>query len=141
MRRLLPTSLLAQVALLSVAAMILGQIASFWLFTAERGAIIRADQRAMAVEHATRLARLVDGAPAPERGELVEAATSRALRFALSPDPAVPEGRSDIAVDWPGARAQEGWDTFHRGHGPPAPMRWLRDYGIAPAELRLSLPL
>ncbi|MFG1379656.1 ATP-binding protein [Xanthobacter autotrophicus] len=137
----LPRSLLAQVALLSVAAMILGQIASFWLFTAERGAIIRADQRAMAVEHATRLARLVDGAPAPVRGDLVEAATSRALRFALSPDPAVPEGRSDIAVDWQGARAQEAWDTFHRGHGPPPPMRWLRDYGIAPAELRLSLPL
>lgn len=137
----LPRSLLAQVALLSVAAMIVGQIASFWLFTAERGAIVRADQRAMAAEHATRLARLVDGAPAPLRGELVEAATSRALRFALSPDPAVPEGRSDIAVDWPGTRAQEAWDTFHRGHGPPPPMRWLRDYGIAPAELRLSLPL
>ncbi|MBP2150878.1 sensor histidine kinase [Xanthobacter flavus] len=140
-KSLLPRSLLAQVALLSVAAMVLGQIASFWLFTAERGAIIRADQRAMAVEHAVRLARLVDGAPVPVRGELVEAATSRALRFVLSPDPAVPEGRSDIAVDWPGARAQEAWDTSHHGHGPPAPMRWLRDYGIAPAEPRLSLPL
>lgn len=145
MRRPFPRSLLAQVALLSVAAMILGQIASFWLFTAERGAIIRVDQRAMAAEHAARLARLIDAAPASVRGELVEAATSRALRFALSPDPAVPEDRSDVAVDWQGARAQEGWDkgwdTSHRGHGPPGPMRWLRDYGIAPAELRLSLPL
>lgn len=141
MRGPFPRSLLAQVALLSVAAMILGQIASFWLFTAERGVAIRADQRAIAIERAARLAQLVDAAPMPLRGELVEAATSRALRFTLATDPAVPEGRSDIEVAWPGARAQEGWDPARKGHGPPARMQWLRDYGIAPAELRLALPL
>lgn len=141
MRLPFPRSLLAQVALLSVAAMLLGQVASFWLFTTERGAAFRADQRAMAAERAVRLAKLVDAASASLRGELIEAASSRVLRFTLSPDPAVPEGRSDIAVGWPGARAEEGWDTSRHGHAPPARMQWLRDRGLAPAELSLALPL
>lgn len=139
-----PRSLLTQVALFSVAAMILAQIAGFWLFTAGRAAAIRADQKAVAAERAVRLAKQVDHAPTNLQAQFVDVASSRSLVFSVSAKPVVASA-TEFAVAWPGARSEEVAMTPHGRRPPPPGLQWLADLmlaqGLAPAELRLALPL
>ncbi|WP_346911263.1 ATP-binding protein [uncultured Roseibium sp.] len=138
-------SLLTQVAWLTIIAMILAQVAGYWLFTAERATAIRTKQRSEAIERTIRLARLLDSKPLVLRDSLVEAATSTALGFDVALQASVVGSGTDLATEWPGSRSREYVITPHGRLRPPPGLQWLREAmmkaGLAPVELRLSLPL
>jgi len=144
MRRLLPRSLLAQAAWLTVAAIVLGQVASFWLFSTERGAAIRQDQRQAAIERTVQLAGILEALPAAQQAALIRAMSTRGQSFSVTDAPALPEGAGTTVTGWPGGREREVLHS-HDGHGPPTDHPGFTDYllaqGIAPADLTLALPL
>jgi signal transduction histidine kinase len=155
--RLLPHGLLGQLAVLILAAFIAAQVISVWLFADERGAAIRAAQRLETVERAAAVAHALEAAPASGRESILAAANSRLVRFSLDDAPLVETGRAggvamqarltellDGARD---LRAEEVAIFRHdvRRPEPPAPLRGLHHRmsmaGLAPVELRLSVPL
>ncbi|WP_371039363.1 hypothetical protein [Rhodosalinus sp. FB01] len=79
--RLVPRSLLGQLALLILGAFLAAQAISIWLFADERGAAIRAAQRFETVERAEAVARALDAAPTESRESILAAVNSRLVRF------------------------------------------------------------
>jgi signal transduction histidine kinase len=155
MSRRTPRSLLTQVALLSFAALLAAQFVSFWLFTADRAKRIRVAQRIEIVQRVAALATLLNKAPASERSDLLEAASSRSARFGVSDAPIVELSSDPIGSDCgreacadglpAGLRTEEEF-VSHRYGGwfvdPPQRFRaQIVKLGLAPAEFRLSLPL
>jgi hypothetical protein len=147
--RLLPRSLLGQLALLIVAAFLAAQAISLWIFADERGAAIRAAQRYETVERAAAVAQALDSAPPESRDSILTAVNSRLVRFRVDDGPLVESGQSDLvppdAIG--GVRAAEITVSPHDGRPaePPAAFASLhermRATGVAPVELRVSIPL
>ncbi|MGS4943979.1 ATP-binding protein [Meridianimarinicoccus sp. RP-17] len=126
--RVVPRSLAGQLALLILAAFIAAQIIAAWIFADERGAAIRAAQRAGTAERATAVARALDSTPRDSHRDILAAVNSRLVRFRVEPAPLVAEGGA--AGLRPGDRphgTRDAMDSMHRRAGP--------------AEYRLSLPL
>jgi signal transduction histidine kinase len=153
--RLLPQGILGQLAALVLAAFIAAQVISVWLFADERGAAIRAAQRLETVERAAAVAHALETSPAG-RDSILAAANSRLVRFSLGDAPLVGTAQSgggmqvrlNEALDGDrDLRAEEVAISRHGGRRaePPAPLRGLHGRmsaaGIAPVELRLSMPL
>jgi len=146
--RLLPRSLLGQLALLIMGAFLAAQVISAWLFADERGAAIRAAQRLETVERAVAVASVLEGAPEGSRESILAAANSRLVRFSLDGAPLVEVGEpwhlTTAALD---LRAEEVLVSPHDGAliEPPAVLDWLHERmrvsGGAPVEFRISAPL
>ena len=156
MRRLGPRGILGQLALLILAAFLAAQAASVWIFAGERGEALRIAQRIETVERAGTVARLLERAEGAERALVLEAAGTRLRRFTLGPEPLVgPEaalhprlrarllgrmgldpGRDVRLSEGPAAHRPGAGGRLHGHlHGR------LTEAGIAPVELRLSIPL
>src|SRR6056297_456084 len=147
--RLVPRSLLGQLALLILGAFLAAQAISIWLFADERGAAIRAAQRFETVERAEAVARALETAPTESRESILAAVNSRLVRFSLGDAPLVETGHTKFAA-LEGAsdiRASEITVSPHDGRPamPPAAFAWLhermRAAGVAPVEFRISIPL
>ena len=147
--RLVPHSLLGQLALLIVAAFLAAQVISVWIFADERGAAIRAAQRYETVERAAAVAQALDQAPRESRESILAAVNSRLVRFSVGDAPLVETRRMDLAALETGGdiRATEITVSPHDGRPaePPAAFAWLhkqmRAAGVAPVEFRISIPL
>ncbi|MDR9483431.1 MAG: ATP-binding protein [Salibaculum sp.] len=146
--RLVPRSLLGQLALLILGAFLAAQAISIWLFADERGAAIRAAQRFETVERAEAVARALDAAPAESRESILAAVNSRLVRFSTGDAPLVETGRMELpALGGGDIRATEITVSPHDGRPaePPAAFAWLhermRAAGVAPVEFRISIPL
>lgn len=147
--RVAPRSLLGQLALLILAAFIAAQALSFWLFADERGAAIRAAQRAETLERATAVASAIDAAPIASRDNILAAVNSRMARFSFETGPLVAADRVDAAlsISEVGLRATEVTISPHDGQpvNPPEALVWLhermRAAGVTPVELQISVPL
>jgi hypothetical protein len=146
--RILPRSLLGQLALLILGAFLAAQAISLWLFADERGAAIRAAQRIETVERAEAVARALDAAPAESRESILTAVNSRLVRFSVGDAPLVETGRMELpALGGGDIRATEITVSPHDGRPaePPAAFAWLhermRAAGVAPVEFRISIPL
>lgn len=147
--RILPRSLLGQLALLIVAAFLAAQAISVWIFADERGAAIRAAQRYETVERAAAVAQALDQAPRESRESILAAVNSRLVRFSVGVAPLVTSGQPDLVpIEGPGdIRATEVTVSPHDGQPaePPAAFAWLHDRmraaGVAPVEFRISVPL
>ncbi|MBB4303949.1 signal transduction histidine kinase [Rhodobium orientis] len=89
MRWLLPRSLLGQLVLLILAALVVAQAVSIWLFADERGHALRA---AIGLETADRFAtvvRLIEQARPDARVAILQAASSPSARFSVDAEPEV----------------------------------------------------
>ncbi len=146
--RLVPRSLLGQLALLILGAFLAAQAISIWLFADERGAAIRAAQRIETVERSEAVARALDAAPAESRESILTAVNSRLVRFSAGDAPLVETGRMELpALGGGDIRATEITVSPHDGQPaePPAAFAWLhermRAAGVAPVEFRISIPL
>lgn len=147
--RLLPRSLLGQLALLIVVAFLAAQAISVWIFADERGAAIRAAQRYETVERAAAVAQALDQAPRESRESILAAVNSRLVRFSVGDAPLVTSGQPDLVpIEEPGdIRVTEVTVSPHDGRPaePPAAFAWLHDRmraaGVAPVEFRISVPL
>lgn len=79
--RFLPRSLGGQLAVLLIAALVVAQAASFFLFTGDRAEAIRAANRAGLLESMGSVMRILARAPASERPALAQAATTEHIRY------------------------------------------------------------
>ncbi len=159
MRRLFPRTILGQLALLILVAFLAAQAMGVWLFAGERGKAVLTAQRIETVERAASVARLLAAAPAPQRPVIVDAASSRLVRFALAREPIVSRRQAVAARPHVHVRAILGDESArdiriddvplspHSGHrhAPPRLIEHMRGHmaeaGIAPVEMRLSIPL
>ena len=96
--RLVPRSLLGQLALLILGAFLAAQAISIWLFADERGAAILAAQRFETVERAEAVARALETAPTESRESILAAVNSRLVRFSLGDAPLVETGHTEFAA-------------------------------------------
>lgn len=146
-----PRSIRTQLGLLIFAAFIAAQVLAAWLFTDERGAAIREAQQSEAADRAASLAEALADTPAASRDAILAASSSPSVRFEFRPDPVVASDADSVASlegHLPeGARSEE---IALAPHGderadPPAPFDWMHQRmlraGIAPSELRMSIPL
>jgi len=147
--RLVPRSLIGQLALLIVVAFLAAQAIGVWIFADERGAAIRAAQRYETVERAAAVVQALDQAPRESRESILAAVNSRLVRFSVGDAPLVTWGQPDLVpVEGSGdIRATEVTVSPHDGRPaePPAAFVWLHDRmraaGVAPVEFRISVPL
>ena len=147
--RLLPRSLLGQLAVLILGAFLAAQAISVWLFTDERGAAIRAAQRYQTVERAAAVAQALGSAPLESRESILAAVNSRLVRFEVDDAPLVVSGQPELTQDDDSGdiRAMEVAVSPHDGRPaePPAAFAWLHTRmqaaGVAPVEFRISIPL
>jgi len=147
--RLVPRSLLGQLALLIVAAFLAAQAISVWIFADERGAAIRAAQRYETVERAAAVAQALESAAPESRQNILTAVNSRLVRFSVGAAPLVASGQPDLVppVETGDIRATEVTVSPHDGQPaePPTAVAWLharmRAAGVAPVEFRISVPL
>ena len=146
-----PRSIRTQLGLLIFAAFIAAQVLAAWLFTDERGAAIREAQQSEAANRAASLAEALADTPAASRDSILAASSSPSVRFEYQTDPVVVEtagGIPTLAGHLPeGARSEVFALTPHGEDraDPPAPFDWMHQRmlraGIAPSELRMSIPL
>ena len=80
-------TLIVQLTLLVIAALVTAQMISLWLFVDERSLAIRAALGFEAAGRAANVARLLENAPADARSAILEAANSPLVRFQLSGQP------------------------------------------------------
>ncbi|MDM7458693.1 MAG: ATP-binding protein [Paracoccus sp. (in: a-proteobacteria)] len=146
MMRLVPRSLLGQLAGLILGAFLAAQVISAWWFADERGAAIRAAQRLETIERASAVAELLRTAPQASRESILAAANSRLVRFSIAETPLVAaDGSGTQATD--SLRTEEVAVLPHRGEmrSPPAPLarmhERMRNAGMAPVEFRISVLL
>jgi hypothetical protein len=146
-----PRTIRAQLGLLVFAAFIAAQVLAAWLFTDERGAAIRAVQQSETLDRAVALAGALSGIPDETRDAILAATSSPSVRFDYGLAPVVSETATavgSLAAQLPAtARSEEIALTPHGDQRaePPALFSWLHQRmlraGIAPSELRLSIPL
>ena len=146
-----PRSIRTQLGLLIFVAFVAAQMLAAWLFTDERGAAIRAAQQSETSDRAVALAEALSDTPADTRYAILAASSSPSVRFEYQPDAIVAEDApaiTTLAGHLPDdARSEE---LALGPHGddradPPAPFTWMHQRmlraGIAPSEVRLSIPL
>ncbi len=144
-------SIRAQLGLLIFVAFVAAQVLAAWLFTDERGAAIRAAQQRETVERAVGLAEALSETPAKNRDAILAASNSPSVRFAHGSEPLVDDDGSNInalSQHLPENARSEVFAVSPHGDrraDPPTPVSWLHQRmlraGIAPSEMRLSLPL
>ena len=148
--RMVPRSLLGQLALLILGAFIAAQVMSVWLFADERGAAIRAAQRLETIERASAVVDALALAPAASRDSILAAANSRNVRFRLDAAPLVvpgPTTRSAAGgvriLEVTAPRHRDMRDDMRDGHRPAGGTPPDRGHvpHMASVELRLSVPL
>ncbi|PQO22900.1 two-component sensor histidine kinase [Rhodobacteraceae bacterium WD3A24] len=89
MTRLRPDSLRGQLVVVILAALIVAQGVSAWLFVDERSLAVRAALGMEAAGRAANIARLLEEAPETLHGSILRAADSPLVRFTLADRPAV----------------------------------------------------
>lgn len=146
-----PRSIRAQLGLLIIIAFVAAQVLAAWLFTDERGAAIRAAQQSETADRAMALSEALSGSKADARDAIFAASSSPSVRFAYGSKPLVREDASEIDTligHLPEKARSELVALSHHGDHlakPPAPVSWLHRRmlraGVAPSEMRLSLPL
>lgn len=135
--RVAPRSLLGQLVVLILGAFIAAQVISLWLFADERGAAIRAAQRAETVERVTAVADALAVAPATGRAGILDAANSRSVRFRLDavalvePGPGVRITADGVRIAEAAPRRPGALPVQHPPHAGGRPR----------TELRISVPL
>ena len=154
--RLTPRSLTGQLALLILAAFLVAQITSVWLFTGERGATLQATLRIETAERAAAVVLALEAAEPENRPGILAAARSHQAQFEVGESaislketglPAVRSRVTDVLGSPREIRAEEVGISPRDGRPmtPPATLAWLRDRllaaGMAPTELRLSVLL
>lgn len=82
-------SLRVQLVLLVIAALVLAQVLSLWLFVDERSLAVRAALGSEAASRAANVARLIEEAPISLQPAILRAANSPLVRFDLSETPTV----------------------------------------------------
>lgn len=149
MRR--PRSIRAQLGLLIFLAFVAAQVLAAWLFTDERGAAIRAAQQSETADRALALGEALSDTPAVTRDAILAASSSPNVRFAYGSQALV--GDDTFEIDTLKGRLPENARSEMVAlspHGdrpaePPTAVSWLHQRmlraGIAPSEMRLSLPL
>lgn len=146
-----PRSIRAQLGLLIFVAFVVAQVFAAWLFADERGAAIRVAQQSETAERAVALAAALSQTTAETRDAILSASSSPNVRFAYAATPLVTtktSGTGTLAGTLPEGARQEEYALSPHGDQrtqPPAPVSWIHKRmlraGIAPTELRLSLPL
>lgn len=146
-----PRSIRAQLGLLIFVAFVAAQILAAWLFTDERGAAIRAAQQSETADRAMALAETLSDTPAETRDAILAAASSPNVRFAYGSQPLVGKAATASAISTkhlPENARSEMVALSPHGHQPvatPNAVSWLHQRmlraGIAPSQMRVSLPL
>lgn len=154
--RLAPRSLTGQLALLILAAFLVAQFTSLWLFTGERGTALQANLRIETAERAAAVVLALEAAEPDNRPGILAAARSYHAEFevgesAISSEEtglsAVRSRVTDVLGSPREIRAEEVGISPRDGRPmtPPAALAWSRDRllaaGMAPTELRLSVLL
>lgn len=154
--RLIPRSLTGQLALLILAAFLVAQFISLWLFTGERGIALQTSLRIETAERAAAVVLALEAAEPGNRPGILAAARSHHAQFevdenAISSEEtglsALRSRLSDVLGGPRAVRAEEIGVSPRNGRPmtPPAVLVWLRDRllaaGMAPTELRLSVQL
>ena len=104
--RLMPRSLRGQLVLLILAALVVAQAVSIWLFVDERGLAVRAALGMEAAGRAANIARLIEEAPQELHPSILRAADSPLVRFDLGDKPLVDhKGHDDSGILVPRIRA------------------------------------
>ena len=94
--RLWPRSLAGQLTATLVLALFVAQTVAIALFANERTRAVRTAYRENVVGRAAALVRLLEDTPPALHDRILDAASSRLVRFSLSTDPALPEGAGDL---------------------------------------------
>ena len=94
-QRLWPRRLAGQLIGLLLLALILAQLASFWIFMDERRAAIRTAERGHVLARTASIVRLIESTPPSLHDQVVRTASSPALRFWLAEDSAVAADRAE----------------------------------------------
>lgn len=87
MKHLLPQSLFGQTLLVLLAGLIASHLVGSWIYSTDRGQIVRAVGGAAIAQRITNLTRLVRDAPAEWRDRIVTDSTDETFSVALSPQP------------------------------------------------------
>lgn len=87
MRRLLPQSLFGQTLLVLLAGLLASHLIGSWIYSADRGQIVRAVGGMAITQRITNLTRLVHDAPAEWRARIVKDSSDEAFNVVLSPEP------------------------------------------------------
>lgn len=146
-----PRSIRTQLGLLIFVAFVAAQILAAWMFADERGAAIRAAQQSETADRAVALAKALSDTPAETRDAILAASSSPSVRFEYRPDPVVAQDApaiTTLAGHLPDDARSEEFALAPQGGeraDPPAPFSWMHQRmlraGIAPSEVRLSIPL
>lgn len=87
MRRLLPQSLFGQTLLVLLVGLFASHLIGTWIYSADRGQIVRAVGGVAIAQRITNLTRLVRDAPDEWRARIVKDSSDEAFRVTLSPGP------------------------------------------------------
>lgn len=87
MRRLLPQSLFGQTLLVLLAGLVASHLIGTWIYSTDRGQIVRAVGGMVIAQRITNLTRLVRDAPAEWRARIVKDSSDEAFNVMLSPKP------------------------------------------------------
>mgnify|MGYP001765958079 CR=1 FL=1 len=154
--RLSPRSLTGQLALLILGAFLVAQVISLWLFAGERGEALQSALRLETADRAAAVVLALETTDPVSHPAVLAAARSHHLELELSPSPltTTATGLEDVRARLTGglgaARdigAEEIGISPRDGQPmtPPVALVWVRDRmlaaGVAPTELRLSIPL
>ena len=96
--RLWPKSLAGQLTVTLVLALLVAQSVSIVLFANERTRAVRTAYRENVVVRAASLVRLLEDTPPALHARILDAASSRLVRFSLSAEPVLEEGAGDPAT-------------------------------------------
>ncbi|MBO0132917.1 MULTISPECIES: ATP-binding protein [Agrobacterium] len=87
MKRLLPQSLFGQTLLILLAGLLASHLIGTWIYSADRGQIVRAVGGFAIAQRITNLTRLVRDAPAEWRDRITQDSSDETFNVALSPEP------------------------------------------------------
>ncbi len=96
MRRLLPKTLRGQLVLVILTTFVVVQGLSLWLFVDERQLAVRVALGLEAAGRAANVVRLLEATPEALHGDILKAADSPLVRFAVAPRPAVTHPGHDM---------------------------------------------
>ncbi|TPW29079.1 HAMP domain-containing protein [Martelella alba] len=130
MKWLLPKTLRGQIILLIVIALALAQALTLWLFVDQRALAVRSALTLEATDRTGNTARLLEDAPQDLWPDILKAASSTLVQFAVSDAPSVADGRG-TAPSWVSQRIRAALgnsdpqavrvelNTVHSGPPPP----------------------
>jgi signal transduction histidine kinase len=99
-RRVWPQRLTSQMIGLLLGALVIAQVANFFIFTDERRAAIRSVERTQILERTASLIDLIEHSPSGLHDRMVQAASSRKLYYWLSETSLIPKGLPQGDHEW-----------------------------------------